>query len=75
MYNLPLLVFWSWIWFEFQDLVYNGCQDLKILNVNISEIAIITIKNVNYCCIIHNISKSEANYLWKNSVLEDRRYI
>ena len=28
-----------------------------------------------YCCIIHNISKSEAINLLKNSLLEDRGYI
>ena len=42
---------------------------------NISDIAITTIRNVDYRCIIHNISKSEAISLLKNSVLEDRGYI
>ena len=46
-----------------------------MLSVNISNIAIITIKNVDYCCIIHNISKSEANNLLESSVLEDRGYV
>ena len=65
MYDLPL-----WI---FQDSVWNGF--LMILSVNISDTAIITIKNVDYCCIIHNISKSEAINSLKNSVLEDCGYI
>ena len=30
--------------FEFQDSVCNGCHDLTMLSVNISDIAIITIK-------------------------------
>ena len=42
-----------------------------MLIANISDITIIAIKNVNYCCIIHSISKSEL----ENSVLEDRGYI
>ena len=46
-----------------------------MLSVNISDIAIITVKNVDYRCIIHNISKSEAINLLENSVLEDRGYI
>ena len=46
-----------------------------MLTVNISDIAIITIKNIDYRCIIHNISKSEAINLLKNFVLEDRGYI
>ena len=56
--------------FKFQDPVCNGCHDLAILSVNITDIDIITIKNVDYHCIIHNISKSEAINLLKNSVLE-----
>ena len=46
-----------------------------MLSVNKGDIAIITVKNVNYRCIIHNISKSEAINLFRNSVLEDRGYI
>ena len=46
-----------------------------MLSVIISDIAIITVKNVDYGCIIHNISKSEAIKLWKNSVLENRGYV
>ena len=30
--------------FEFQDSVCNGCHDLAMLKVNISDIAIITVK-------------------------------
>ena len=61
--------------FKFQDSVCNGCHVLTILCLNISDTAIITVKNVDYHCIIHNISKSKAINLLENSVLEDRRYI
>ena len=61
--------------FKFQDSICNGCHDLTILCLNISDIAIITVKNVVYRCIIHNISKSKANNLLDNSVLADRDYI
>ena len=60
--------------FEFQECVCYGCCDLLISSVNIRAIAIITIENVDYCCIIHNISKSEAINLLKNSVLENCGY-
>ena len=56
MYDLPLLVFNHGL--KFQDSVCNGCHDLTMLSLNISDIAIITTQNVDYCCIIHNISKS-----------------
>ena len=41
--------------FKFQDSVSNGCQDLTILCLNASHIAIMTVKNVDYHCIILNI--------------------
>ena len=43
-----------------------------MLSVNISNIAIIA---VDYHCIIHDSSQSEAINLLKNSVLEDCGYI
>ena len=61
--------------FVFQDSVCNGCHDLTMLGVNMSDLAIITIKIVDYRCTINNISKSEAINLLKNSVLENRGYI
>ena len=37
--------------FKFQDYVCNGYHDLSLLRLNISDIAIITYKNVDYRCI------------------------
>ena len=34
--------------FKFQDSLCNDCHDLAMLYVNISDIASITVKNVNY---------------------------
>ena len=51
--------------FKFQDSVCNGCHDLITLSVNVSDIAIITVDNVDCRCIIHNISKYEAINLIK----------
>ena len=56
-------------------LICNGCHDLSVLCLNISDIANITVKNVDYRCIMHNITKSEATHLLENSVLEDRGYL
>ena len=61
--------------FKFQDSVCNGCHHLTILGLNISDTAIITVKNVDYCCIIHKIMKSEAINLLKNFVLNNPGYI
>ena len=40
--------------FKFQDSVCNGCHDLTMLSVITSDIAIVTVKSVDYLCIIHN---------------------
>ena len=61
--------------FKFQDFLWKGCHDLTILCLNISDIAIITAKDFDYCFIIHNISKSKAINLLNNSVVNDRSYI
>ena len=61
--------------FKFQGSVCNGCHDVTMLSVNISNIAIITCKNVDYCCIIQNINKSEAINSLEGSVPEDCGYI
>ena len=61
--------------FKFQDSVSSGCHDLTLLSLNISNIDIIIVKNVDYCCIIHNFRKSEAIHLLESSVLDDRWYI
>ena len=62
-------------WFKFQHSICNGCHDLTMLTVNISDIAIITIKYVDYCCVIHGIRKSESIKLLKSSVLDDCGYL
>ena len=73
MHDLSLFLFDHG--FKFQDYVCNGCNDLSMFCLNISDIAIITVKNVDFRCIVYNNSKSEAINLLKNSVLEDRGYI
>ena len=61
--------------FKFQGYVCNGCYDLTMLSVIISDIAIVTVKNVDYRCVIHNISKFQAINLLKSSVPENLGYI
>ena len=42
-----------------------------MLYLNISDIAIITVKGIDYCCIIYGTSKSEAIHLLQSFVLDD----
>ena len=44
----------------------------NLSDINLSDITIITFEAVDYRCIIHSISKSEAIDLLKNSTLEGR---
>ena len=57
--------------FKFQNSVCNCCHDLTLLCLNINNVAIITVKSVDYCFIIHGISKSEAIHLLKKSIIDD----
>ena len=59
--------------FKFQDYACNACHELTMLCHNISNITIIAVKNVDYHCIIHNISKSEVINLLESAVLEKRK--
>ena len=49
--------------FKRQDYVCNGCHDLTMLCLNISSIATITVKGVDYRCIIPDISKFDTRKL------------
>ena len=60
--------------FECQDSVCSDYHDLIMLSVNVSDIAIIAVKNADYHSFIHK-SKSEAIHSLKSSFPEDRGYI
>ena len=66
------------VWFVTTDFLIIG-SNFKILYVMVAmichDLTIITVKDVDYCCIINDISKSEAINLLKNFVLEDCGYI
>ena len=72
------MIFHHWFFnhkFKFQNYICNGCHDLTIFCLNRGDSAIITVKNVNYPCIIHNTNKSQAINLLENYLLKDRDYI
>ena len=61
--------------FKYQDSVCNVCHDLLMQCGKINDIPIITVKGADYRGIIHDISKSDAINLLKNSVLGNSGYI
>ena len=67
---LPLIYY-----LKFQNSVSNGSHNLTMLCFNMSYIATITVKSVDYRCTNHDVCKSKAINLLENSILEDRGYI
>ena len=45
---------------KFKPDVCNGCHNLSMISMNLSDIVILNINGADYCCIITGITKSEA---------------
>ena len=58
--------------FNFQPYVCNRCHDLLMMSMNYTDIYILNIKNVDYCCIINGISRSETIKLLQNIDLTEK---
>ena len=52
--------------FAFHSDPHNGCHDLLMMSMNLSDIAILNIKGANHCFNISGISKCEAIDLMQN---------
>ena len=63
--------FWHFLnkGFKFQPNVCNRCHDLLMISMDLSNIAILNIKDSDYRCIISGIRKSEAIKLMQNADL------
>ena len=58
--------------FKFQPYVCSGCHDVLMVSMNLSNIVILNIHGVDYCCIISRISKSEAVTLLQKADLNEK---
>ena len=58
--------------FKFQPDVCNGCHDVLMMFMNLSDISILNIHGADYRCVITGISKSEAVNLLQNTVLNEK---
>ena len=59
--------------FKFQpNIVDSRCHDLLMMSMNLSDIAILNIKSVDYHCIISRISKNEAINVMQNANLTEK---
>ena len=57
---------------KFQPYVCNRCHVLLMMSMNLSNIAILTIENNDYHCIVTAISKNEDIKLLKNINLTEK---
>ena len=51
--------------FKFQESVCNCCHDFLMVSFNISDVRVITVKSIDYGCMISDISKSNAICVFK----------
>ena len=58
--------------FKFQPDVCNGCHDVLVMSMKLSNITILNINGVDYQCIIKGIGKSEAINLLRNADLAEK---
>ena len=58
--------------FKFEPHVCNKCHDLLMTAHELKSIAILTIKDIGFSCILWGISKVEVDNRLNNSVLEDK---
>ena len=58
--------------FKFQPDVCNGCHDVLMILMNLSNITILKIQSVDYRCIIIGISKGEAVNLLQKTDLNEK---
>ena len=58
--------------FKFQPNVSNRCHDLLMIQMKLSNIAILNIKSSDYRCIISLITKKEVINLIKNTDLTEK---
>ena len=54
-------------------IYYKYCHDLLIMSINLSNIAILNVKESDYCCIISLISKNETTKLFQNADLTEKK--
>ena len=58
--------------FKFEPHVCNKCHDVLMTAYELKNIAILSVKGVDFMCILWGISSHEAVNRWNNSVLEDK---
>ena len=71
MWYLSLLAFLD-KGFKFQPNVCNGCYDVLMMSMNLSNIDTLNINGADYRCIVNGISKTESINLMQNINLSEK---
>ena len=58
--------------FKFELHVCNKCHDVLVTAYELKNIVILSVKGVDFRCILWGISRNEAVHRLNNSVLEDK---
>ena len=58
--------------YKYEPYVCNGCHDLLTMIYDLKDFTILNIKGVDYRCYVFNMSRSDANTLLNNSVLDNK---
>ena len=58
--------------YKFQPYLCNSCHAVSTVAYDLKNIALLNAKDVDYQCILWNISRDEAVNRLNNSVLEDK---
>ena len=61
--------------FKFEPHVCNKCHEVLMTAYKLKIIAILTVKGVDYRCILLGISKNEAANVLNDSVLEEKDFL
>ena len=59
--------------FKFHLHFCNRCHDVLMMSMFLSNITVLGIRNVDYCCIINGISKYEAINLLQKADLSEKK--
>ena len=58
--------------FKYQPYVCNGCHDISMTVMNLSDFFLLNIKGVDYRVYVSGVDKNTAVYIFKNSDLVDK---
>ena len=70
------IIFHCWYFkdniYKFEPHVCNGCRDILMMAYELKNIAILSVKGVDYRCVLWGVTKNDAINMLGNSKLHDK---